>query len=233
VLSLRERSFIGTESRLLTFVDLVRQMAEESDPDVERRLAILHKQRQEVDEKIARVSRGEVDVLSDFELRDRFQQITQLAHGLLADFREVEENFRKLSRSARERIALWDGSKGDLLEELWRSRDEISDSDQGRSFGAFCDFLLSVSSREELSLLMSAALRLPAVREQAQDSKLDRVHYDWISTEELALLQKLQIGAPLEGVRLEQEKISYSHVAAALVKLLTDEVTPSDSPEFQ
>jgi Protein of unknown function (DUF3375) len=188
VLSLRERSFIGTESRLMTFVELVRQMAEESDPDVEKRLSVLHKQREELDKKIARVSRGEVDVLSDFELRDRFQQITQLAHGLLADFREVEDNFRKLSRSARERIALWDGSKGNLLDELWKSRDEISNSDQGRSFEAFCDFLLSVASREELSLLMSTALSLPAVREQARDARLERMHYDWIAAGEATQL---------------------------------------------
>lgn len=125
VTSLRERAFIGTESRLLMFVELLRQMAEESDPNVDHRLVVLHRQRAELDEKIARVSRGEVDILSDSEVRDRFQQITQLAQGLLADFREVEHNFRQLSRSARERIAMWDGSKGSLLDELWQSRTKL------------------------------------------------------------------------------------------------------------
>jgi peptidoglycan hydrolase CwlO-like protein len=173
-------------------------MAEESDPDVEKRLSVLHKQREELDEKIAHVRRGEVDVLSDFELRDRFQQITQLAHGLLAGFREVEDNFRKLSRSARERIALWDGSKGNLLDELWKSRDEISNSDQGRSFGAFCDFLLSVASREELSSLMSTALKLPAVREQARDARLERMHYDWIAAGESKIAALEAFKATLE-----------------------------------
>ncbi|HEY4357557.1 MAG TPA: DUF3375 domain-containing protein [Acidobacteriaceae bacterium] len=184
VISLRERSFIGTESRLLMFVQLLKQIAEESDPNVDRRLMVLHKQRAELDEKIARVSQGEVEVLSDSELRDRFQQITQLAYGLLADFREVEHNFRQLSRSARERIAMWDGSKGSLLGELWQSRDEIRDSDQGRSFEAFCDFLLSVSGREELSSLLSTALNLPAIRDQAKGGQLGRVHYDWIAAGE-------------------------------------------------
>ena len=184
VASLRERTFVGTESRLLTFVELVRQMAEESDSNVERRLAVLHRQREELDAKIDRVSRGEVEVLSEFELRDRFQQLEQLGRGLLSDFREVEENFRKLSRSARERIALWDGSKGQLLDELCRSDDEIKQSDQGRTFEAFCDFLLSVDSREELASHLATALQLPAVREQARDARLDRVHYDWISAGE-------------------------------------------------
>jgi hypothetical protein len=184
VSSLRERAFIGTESRLIMFVELLRQMAEESNPNVDHRLIVLHKQRAELDKKIAQVSRGEVDVLSDSEVRDRFQQIIQLAQGLLSDFREVEHNFRQLSRSARERIAMWDGSKGSLLDELWQSRDEIRDSDQGRSFEAFCDFLLSVSGREELSSLLSTALNLPAIRNQAKDTRLERVHYDWIAAGE-------------------------------------------------
>jgi hypothetical protein len=126
---LGERTFIGTESRLLTFVELLKQMAEGSDTDAGRRLSVLSKQRDEIDEKIARVVSGDIDMLNPTELRDRFQQVTQLASGLLADFREVEHNFRQLSRRARERIAMWDGSKGSLLEELWRSRDEIRESD--------------------------------------------------------------------------------------------------------
>jgi len=44
-----------------------------------------------------------------------------------------------------------------------------------------------------------------------------------LSTQELALLEKLQVGAQLEGVRLEQEKISYSHVEAVLQELLANE----------
>jgi len=155
-------------------------MAEGSDTNAERRLTVLRKQRDEIDEKIAKVTRGEIDLLSDSELRDRFQQVTQLSHDLLSDFRQVEQNFRKLSRDARERIALWDRSKGALLESLWHSRDEIQDSDQGNSFNAFFEFLLSVSRQEELSLLLANVLRLPAVKSEEKGNRMERVHYDWL-----------------------------------------------------
>jgi hypothetical protein len=62
------------------------------------------------------------------------------ARELLSDFREVEQNFRNLDRSVRERIALWDGGKGALLETIIGERDAIADSDQGKSFRAFWDF---------------------------------------------------------------------------------------------
>ena len=53
-------------------------------------------------------------LLDDTALKDRFQQFTHLARGLLTDFREVEQKFRSLDRHARERIALWEETKGSL-----------------------------------------------------------------------------------------------------------------------
>ena len=84
----------------------------------------------------------------------------------------------------RERIALWDKGKGDLLEEIMGERDAISDSDQGKSFRAFWDFLMSQRRQEELTDLVSRVLDLPAVAELKPDSRLRRVHYDWLEAGE-------------------------------------------------
>ena len=86
-------------------------------------------------------------LLDDTALKDRFQQFTQGARELLSDFREVEHNFRQLDRRVRERIALWEGGKGALLEDIMGERDSIADSDQGNSFRAFWDFLMSSRGR--------------------------------------------------------------------------------------
>lgn len=141
--TLTERSFVGTESRLLTLFELLRQMSEGTESDPARRMAELHKRRDEIDVEIARVAAGDLPLLDDTALKDRFQQFMQLARELLTDFREVEHNFRLLDRRVRERIALWDGAKGALLEEILGERDAIADSDQGKSFRAFWDFLLT------------------------------------------------------------------------------------------
>ena len=111
---------------------------------------------------------------------DRFQQFTQLARELLTDFREVEQKFRQLDRSARERIALWEGTKGALVEEIMGGRDAIAESDQGRSFRAFWDFLMSGRRQEELTELLSRVLNLPAVVELKPDARMRLVHYDWL-----------------------------------------------------
>ncbi len=132
----------------------------------------------------ARVLAGDVPLLDDTALKDRFQQFIQLARELLTDFREVEHNFRVLDRRVRERIALWEGGKGELLEEIMGERDAIADSDQGRSFRAFWDFLMSSRRQEELSELLERVLALPPVAELKPDARTRRVHYDWLEAGE-------------------------------------------------
>jgi hypothetical protein len=182
--SLGERAFIGTESRLLTLFALLRQIDEGAETNPKKRLAELQRRQDEITAEMARVASGDFPVLDDTALRDRFQQFVQVARELLSDFREVEQNFRGLDRRVRERIALWDGSKGALLEEIIGQRDAIAGSDQGRSFRAFWDFLMSDERQQELTALLDRALRLPAVAESMPDSRLRRIHYDWLEAGE-------------------------------------------------
>lgn len=176
VSGLQARSFVGTESRLQLIVELLRQIVHgaESDPDI--RLAELRRRREALDQEIAAVESGRVEVLSPTQLRDRYQQFATTARELLADFREVEENFRSLDRATRERIASWEGNKGDVLAELVGSRSDIADSDQGRTFQAFYDFLLSERQQDELTALIR---NLEYIDDIESDERLRTIHRDW------------------------------------------------------
>lgn len=182
--TLTERSFVGTESRLLTLFELLRQIIAGSDTDPKTRIADLQKKRAEIDAEIARIREGNMPVLDGTAVKDRFMQFNQLARELLGDFREVEHNFRELDRHVRERIALWDGKKGELLEEIMGERDTIADSDQGKSFQSFWDFLMSPQRQEEFTEMLDQALALPAVAELNPDRRTRRIHYDWLEAGE-------------------------------------------------
>ena len=182
VRTLREREFIGTESRLNTVFELLRQIVFGTETDPEARIEELRKQRQAIDAEIARVQAGDFDVLDASAVRDRYQQFAVTARELLADFREVEENFRKLDRRLREKIAGWQGGKGELLDDVLGSRESISGSDQGRSFQAFYGFLLSQSRQEELSQLLHSVHEITQITER--DTRLNHVHYDWLDAAE-------------------------------------------------
>ncbi|HWH28072.1 MAG TPA: DUF3375 domain-containing protein [Mycobacteriales bacterium] len=181
VSGLPARSFVGTESRLHAVLDLLRQIVHGTEADAESRLALLRAQREQIDRQIAAAEAGEVEVLTDTAVRERYQLLASTARELLSDFREVEENFRALDRGARERIAAWEGSKGELLAELVASRADISSSDQGSSFQAFYDFLLSEARQDELAELLARVQQLSPVE---ADRRLRTIHHDWADAAE-------------------------------------------------
>jgi flagellar motility protein MotE (MotC chaperone) len=186
LVSLQQRQFVGTESRLITVFELLRQIVEGTTVDPETRIAELEKRQAEIAAELARIRGGHVDLMDAAQVRDRFAQMSDTAYGLLSDFRELEQSFRDLDRVVREKIATWDGHKAALLDEIFGERDAISDSDQGRSFRAFWDFLMSPARQEELSGLLESVYALPAVRQLEPSSRLLRVHYDWLEAGEVA-----------------------------------------------
>lgn len=72
---------------MLTLFDLLKQMHEGSQADPEIRLAELQKKRDDINAEMARVAAGDVPLLDNTALKDRFQQFMQGARELLSDFR--------------------------------------------------------------------------------------------------------------------------------------------------
>jgi hypothetical protein len=195
--SLNRRPFIGTESRLVMLIELLRQLADGTDPDPKARLAELKRRRAEIDAEIARVEKGALTMIGATGVRERFIQIAENARALLSDFRAVESNFRELDRQAREKIATWEGGKGALIDEILGDRDLISDSDQGRSFRAFWDFLMSPERQEELSQLTARVFELDPVKELGPDRQFLRIHYDWLAAGEITQRTVARLSAEL------------------------------------
>lgn len=179
---LGDRSFIGTESRLSMLIELLRLLVVESDDDPDARLADLRRRRDALDDEIERIEAGGVVTADPVTQRDRYQQFARSARELLSDFREVEANFRTLDRDLRQKIAGWSGSKGELLDDVVATRSGIAESDQGRSFRAFYELLLTAERQDELTDMLDRLHRLEDLPDL--DQRLARVHYDWIDASE-------------------------------------------------
>ncbi|MFZ3357479.1 MAG: DUF3375 domain-containing protein [Xanthobacteraceae bacterium] len=184
--SLEQRRFVGTESRLMTAIELLRQLVEGTETDPWARIAELERRKTDIEAEIRRTREGHHYLLDATRIKERYLQIVTTARELLSDFREVEQNFRNLDRAVRERIATWEGSKATLLEEIFGERDTIADSDQGKSFRAFWDFLMSPARQDELSSLLIKVFDLRPVLELEPDRRMLRVHYDWLQAGEVA-----------------------------------------------
>jgi hypothetical protein len=195
VRALAERDFVGTESRLNTIFDLLRQIVFGTEPDPVAKIEELRRKQRQLDAEIARIEVGDLTMLDSSGVRDRYQQFAATARELLADFRQVEENFRKLDRQLREKVTGWQGGKGELLDDVLGSRESITGSDQGRSFQAFYDFLLSQARQQELSDLLERVHELSGNAES--DPRLRRVHYDWLQAAEAAQATVRQLSEQL------------------------------------
>lgn len=183
--SLLEQRVVGTQSRLLTVFRLLSEMLEGAERDPELRLAELQKRRDELDAEMERIRQGDVPVLDDASLREQFQLMTDTARAILGDFRELEQSFRQLDRDVRQRIAAWEGGRGELLEEILGEREAIASSDQGVSFRAFWDFLMDPERQDELSTKLTRVLELEAIQSRSPDPRLRRIHFDWLEAGEI------------------------------------------------
>ncbi|MCX5232996.1 DUF3375 domain-containing protein [Streptomyces sp. NBC_00233] len=183
VRDLPARSFIGTESRLNTIVTLLRQMTFGAQTDPQTRIDELSRERDALDAQIARLLTGEVELLSPIALRDRYQQVEATAVELLRDFREVEANLRELEGRLRRQVAAAEGGKGEQLAAFLLERDEIAQSDQGQSFQAFFDYLLSPRRQQELRELLEQVTQLPQL-EGRTDRTLLKIPFAWLEAAE-------------------------------------------------
>ena len=181
--ALGEREFVGTESRLNTIFELLRQIVFGTEADPRARIEELTPAQAAAGRR-DRAHRGGRPAACSTRAgcATATSSSSATARELLADFREVEENFRKLDRQLREKIAGWHGGKGELLDDVLGSRESIAGSDQGKSFQAFYDFLLSQARQEELSDLLDSVHELTEIAES--DPRLRHIHYDWLDAAE-------------------------------------------------
>jgi len=175
--ALRPQQFIGTESRLLTLFELLRDLATSSQVDPAARIHELERRKAEIERDIERVRTGQTGPLDETQVKERYFQIEDTARRLLGDFRQVEENFRALDAQTRERITMSAGSKGTLLEEIFGETDHIRRSDQGKSFDAFWEFLMSPTRQDDVRSWLRGVYDLAAVRELSGDEFVRSMPY--------------------------------------------------------
>ena len=210
--SLKQQQFVGTESRLLTVFELLKDIVYKTDQDPENRIKILEDRKKEIDKEIERIKNQGVLPYDSTQIKERFFQLEDTVRKLLSDFRQVEHNFRKLDRETREHIAKSDKSQGALLDEIFHDQDAIWDSDQGKSFKAFWEFLMSKVSQKQLREMLIRIQSIKEIKEMNPDPFLFDIQYHLLDAGEKvyntsALLTE-QLGKYLdEQTYLENKRI--------------------------
>ena len=142
--SLEKSEYIGTESKFKTIVTQLKELVEYSNDNKEQRLAILEQRKQELEQEILHLKLGEsLKVYEDFEIVPRINQISTAAKELLSDFKEVEDNFKEITKNIYRKHTEGNLTKSEILDYTFNSLDALKESPQGKSFYAFWNFLLN------------------------------------------------------------------------------------------
>ena len=171
---LHGQPFVGTESRFLHIVQLLREIMQKSTVDPVERLAQLEQQRDALQQQIDQIrQRGVVDDLySTTQLKERFFEACNGARQLLRDFRLVEDRFRDIAHALQEAQLEANVQKGALVAFVLDADAELKSSDQGRSFYTFWDFLMMPSQQDELYALLKAVQSQPDLQPVIHEGRI-------------------------------------------------------------
>jgi len=171
---LNKQQFVGTHSRLLQFFSLLQQIVNRTAGPYER-IQQLEAERKKIDYEIAQIKKGNYAKPTDTQLKEDYYLAEDTARRLLSDFRQVEENFRELDTQTRQTIIKSNLAKGRLLDTIFEQQDYLWNTDQGKSFRAFWEFLMSESMQEELEALLEKINSIPVIQQIKQEQVVDRI----------------------------------------------------------
>ena len=146
LLSLKREEFVGTESKFMNLFGQLKELVEFTNEDKEERIRMLEEKKREIEHQIQAIrAGGDAEVFEEYQILPRFKQISLSAKELLSDFKEVEENFKSITKDIYRKHAEGEYSKGDILGFTFDALENLQQSSQGKSFYAFWDFLLTPS----------------------------------------------------------------------------------------
>ncbi|MGE4332501.1 MAG: DUF3375 domain-containing protein [Macellibacteroides sp.] len=152
---LQERKFVGTESKFKDIFHKLKELVDNNTEDPKKKIEELEERKKKIDEEIRRIRRdGNVVKFEDYQIQSRFEDISRLTNELIGDFKEVEDIFKMITRDIYEKQSQYDLSKGRILHYTFDALDSLKESDQGKSFYAFWNFLIDEDSQDTLKMLI-------------------------------------------------------------------------------
>ena len=171
--SLRATRFIGTESRLGSIFAGLDEILKFSDDNPDRRIEQLLGEAQEIHAQIDRIrASGRAETFTPVQINERYARLLATARELLADFRQVEDNFKRIAHEIAERHARPGVTKGAIVGHLLDSHDALRQSEQGQSFFAFWELLLSPDRQSRFQEQIAQVAALPALDADNRDNLL-------------------------------------------------------------
>lgn len=205
---LQKKEFIGTESRFKDIFKKLRDLVENSTEDPLEKIKELEQKKKAIEAEIRQIKITQnVVTFNNTQIKERFFEVNRLARELLADFKEVEQNFKDIIRNIYEKQSDATLNKGHIVGYALDAIEDLKQKDQGKSFYAFWQFLIADKSQEELKTLVDEVYELLEDKgiEFDDDRFLRRMKTSLHAAGKKVLESNRQLSAKLSKVLAERE----------------------------
>ena len=161
---LEERSISVSASHLRIVQEAVRDFVVVTNEDTDSRVKLLEEKKAAIQRQIDDLQAGVVNTLSDNEQREYIREIYQLASQLTGDFRLLEEQIRQLDKDIRIQMIDDSTSRGNLLNEVMKQENVLSETEAGSAFEGFFQLLCDHNRVTEFREQLQYVLQTPAAK---------------------------------------------------------------------
>lgn len=158
--SLEKRAFVGAESQ---YEDITRKMEElvtASSDSVSEQVDALEAEQQRLSARIARIqSQGRPDRMDNYQIQARVEELQRMGKELLADFKEVEDNFQAIRKDIYRRQSQKGMTRGRVLGHTLDALDTLKQKEQGKSFYSFWQYLNNEKHQQKLDHMVQTVIR--------------------------------------------------------------------------
>lgn len=160
---LTDRGMTSTASRLATVQREIENLENRLNPDSQSRADHLRRKIAALQQELEQVEAGEFEVLDGRQAEEGIREVYNLAMSLRADFRRVEDSYREADRRLRHTIISEQHHRGEIVDRLLDSHDDLLQTEEGRVFHGFYQQLNRSVELENMKQRIRNILRAPAV----------------------------------------------------------------------
>jgi hypothetical protein len=168
---LDQRLMTSTASRLSVVQREIENLDVSLNPDPKMRGEHIRRKIKSLQAELGRVNAGDVEVLSEEQAIETIRELYNLANGLRADFRRVEDSYRNADRSLRESIISSQSHRGDILDELLDGHESLLQTAEGQVFHGFFEQLKQDSGMSQTRQRLRNIIKHAYSRQALDDSQ--------------------------------------------------------------
>ncbi|GJG96834.1 hypothetical protein CBA19C6_20115 [Cupriavidus pauculus] len=158
------RLMTSTASRLSIVQREIENLEFSLNPDPRTRERYLQRKIQDLEKELEEVRAGNLRVLSQPEAVEAIREIYSLATSLRADFRRVEDSYREADMALRQSIVSERSHRGEIVDKLLNSHDELLETAEGKVFRGFQQQLGRTAELDAMKHRLRLIVRHPATR---------------------------------------------------------------------